>query len=107
VTCAGPAIYISGQLGRGGDGQIVQGGFAPQARQAMENLKAAIESAGCELSDVVKTTVWLTDATLGGEFNVIYREYFLEPFPARSMVVSGLIAADAMIEIEAIAHRRA
>ncbi|MEJ6011491.1 RidA family protein [Novosphingobium aquae] len=107
VTIAGPTVYVSGQLARGADGKIVAGGFAAQARQALENLKSALETAGCGFSDVVKATVWLTDATDFAEFNAIYREYFAEPYPSRSVVVSGLVAPGAMVEIEAIAWRGA
>jgi reactive intermediate/imine deaminase len=103
---AGQTVYVSGQLARGADGQIVGGGFAAQARQALDNLKAVLTLSGCGLSDVVKATVWLTDAAYNAEFNAIYREYFTEPYPARSVVVSGLVLPDALIEIEAIAYRR-
>jgi 2-iminobutanoate/2-iminopropanoate deaminase len=105
VTLAGSTVYVSGQLARGADGQIVKGGFAAQARQALNNLKSALETAGCGMSDVVKATVWLTDAGDNAEFNAIYREYFAEPYPSRSVVVSGLVAPGAMIEIEAVAYR--
>jgi len=104
-TCAGPIIFLSGQLARGSDGKIVSGGFAPQARQALDNVKSALAAARCDLRDVVKVTVWLTDADNNTEFNAIYREYFAEPYPARSVVVSGLVAPDALIEIEATAYR--
>lgn len=104
-TVAGPMVFISGQLPRGADGQIVEGGFAAQARQALDNLKAVLASAGCELGQVVKATVWLTDASYFAEFNAIYREFFAEPYPSRSVVVSGLVASGALIEIEATAYR--
>lgn len=100
---AGQTVYISGQLARGANGEIVPGGFAAQARQALDNLRAALEAAGCGLDDVAKATVWLTDAADFAEFNAIYREYFAEPYPARSVVVSGLVAPGAMVEIEAVA----
>lgn len=104
---AGPMVFVSGQLARDGDGRISEGGFAAQARQALENLKSVLETAGCRLTEVVKVTVWLTDAADHPEFNAIYREYFTAPFPARSMVVSGLVAPGALIEVEAIAYRAA
>jgi 2-iminobutanoate/2-iminopropanoate deaminase len=52
---------------------------------------------------VVKTTVWLTDRAYNAEFNMVYREFFAHPFPARSVVISDLAAPEALIEIEAIA----
>jgi 2-iminobutanoate/2-iminopropanoate deaminase len=58
-----------------------------------------------ELADVVKVTAWITDADAMAEFNSVYREYFAEPYPTRSTIVSALVAADAMVEIEAIAYK--
>jgi 2-iminobutanoate/2-iminopropanoate deaminase len=52
---------------------------------------------------VVKVNVWLTDAADFAAFNQAYRERFDEPFPARSLVISGLVAKGAKVEVEAIA----
>lgn len=98
-------LFISGQLPRGDDGKMVAGGMTEQTSRAIDNLAAVLARHGMTLNDVVKTTVWLTDAALAGEFNAVYRARFAEPFPTRSTVVSGLLAGDALIEIEAIAHR--
>lgn len=99
---AGDLLFISGQLPRAADGSIVSGDIAGQARQALANLQAIVESEGGTLADVVKTTVWLTDAAMINAFNQVYREFFAEPFPTRSTVVSGLVAA-ADVEVEAVA----
>jgi 2-iminobutanoate/2-iminopropanoate deaminase len=100
---AGDLLFISGQLPRGRSGEIVQGGVAVQTRQAIANLQAVLAEHGGTLADVVKTTVWLTDASLAGAFNAVYRELFAEPYPTRSTVVSGLLV-DAHVEIEAVAY---
>ena len=83
------------------DGSIVAGGIEDQARQALTNLEAALAQAGARLDQVVKVTAWLTDASLMPGFNAVYREFFAEPYPARSTVISGLVAGD--VEIEAVA----
>lgn len=101
---AGDLLFISGQLPRDATGGIVPGGIAVQATQALANLVAILEREGLTTRDVVKVTVWLTDAAFADAFNAVYRRVFAEPFPARSVVVSGLVAA-ADIEIEAIAVR--
>ena len=54
----------------------------------------------------MKVTAWLTDPADGAAFNAAYRRLFGEPWPARSTVVSALLAPGALIEVEAIALRR-
>lgn len=105
VRFAGSTAYISGQLPRGADGKIIAGNMQDQSRQALANLEAVLKSEGLQLSDVVKVTAWITDAEAMADFNVVYREYFAEPYPTRSTIVSALVAPDAMVEIEAIAYR--
>jgi reactive intermediate/imine deaminase len=98
---AGGLIFTSGQLPRGDDGEIVPGDIQIQTRQALANLANVLEEAGSGLSDVIKVTVWLTDTVHMAGFNEVYRQHFSESYPARTTVVSGLVAGD--IEIEAVA----
>jgi reactive intermediate/imine deaminase len=99
----GDCIYSSGQLPLDKEGAIVSGSIRDQTAQALLNLQAALESEGASLRDVLKVTVWLTDARLFAEFNETYSEFFSEPYPARSTVVARLLGP-ADIEIEAIAR---
>ena len=55
-------LYTSGQIALDpGTGEIVAGGFEPQARQVLANLRAVLASAGCTFADVVKATVYVVD----------------------------------------------
>ena len=101
---AGDLLFVSGQLPRDKNGAIVGGDIAAQSEVALGNLAAVLEREGCGTGKVVKVTVWLTDAANVDGFNQVYRRYFSEPYPARSVVVSGLVAPGALVEIEAIAH---
>lgn len=105
VRFAGDTAYVSGQLPRGADGAIIIGSALDQVRQSLHNLEQALTAAGLNLANVVKVTVWITDASHMADLNTAYREFFSEPFPARSTIVSALVAPDALVEIEAIAHR--
>ena len=105
VRRAGDMVFISGQLPRQDDGTMRKGDIEAQTRQVIANLRKQLETQGLDLADVVKTTVWLTDGKLAPAFNAVYRETFPEPYPARTTVVSGLVA-DADIELEAIATTR-
>jgi 2-iminobutanoate/2-iminopropanoate deaminase len=98
----GDLLFTSGQLARGADGAIT-GGIEAQAGQVLANLVRVLADNGCAPGDVVKVTAWLTDASYGPAFNTAYRAVFGEPYPARSTVVSGLLAEGALIEVEAVA----
>ncbi|MEO0497532.1 MAG: RidA family protein [Pseudomonadota bacterium] len=96
-------IFVSGQLGFGSNGKLVDGGVATQTAQAIENIKAVLESANTDLSGVVKVTGWLVQPEDFPEFNRVYASYFPVDPPARSMVVSQLLIPDALVELEAVA----
>ena len=100
---AGDYIYFSGQGPRGPDGALAAT-FAAQARQALTNLKSAVEAAGLTMDHVVYTTVYLTDMAQYGEMNRAFAEFFGKIPPARAVLgVAGL--ADPPIEINAVAVR--
>ena len=63
-----------------------------------------LAEAGCELSDVVKSMVWLKNREDFGGFNSVYAEYFPEEPPARSALVSDFLI-DILVEIECTAYR--
>ena len=105
VRFAGSTAYISGQLPRGEDGKIIAGDMQDQTRQALANLEAILKSEGLKFSNVVKVTAWITDADFMADFNSVYREFFAEPYPTRSTIVSALVVPNAMVEVEAVAYR--
>jgi len=101
---AGDFVFIAGQIAVRADGTQVKGDFKEETRAVLDNVKAAVESAGGSLSDISKTTVFLLNARLFDPMNEVYREYFAQPFPARSTIVAPLSDPDLRIEIEAIAY---
>lgn len=104
----GPWLFVSGQLGMDPQtGELVGGGLAPQARQALENLKAVVEAAGCTLADVAAVEVFLTDMGDFAEFNGIYAEYFGAHKPARAAIGVAALPKGAAVEIKCIALRLA
>jgi 2-iminobutanoate/2-iminopropanoate deaminase len=99
VVRAGDWIICSGQLGlRAGE---LADGLAAQLRQAIANLEGLLSNEGARLSDVVKTTVFLTDMADFDEMNATYIEYFAEPRPARSAVAVRGLPRGALVEVEA------
>jgi 2-iminobutanoate/2-iminopropanoate deaminase len=97
---AGNFLFLSGQMPRNAVGDIVAGDIEIQARQVLDNLHTVLAANGAGFGHVVKVTAWLTDACHFDGFNRVYREYFSEPYPARSTVVSQLVAPGADVEVE-------
>jgi 2-iminobutanoate/2-iminopropanoate deaminase len=83
----GNLVVTSGYLGTAPDGSgVVPGGFEAEVRQALDNLRAVIEAAGCPLSAVVRVNVSLTDVGRFAEMDRIYCEYFTPPYPTRNTI---------------------
>ena len=102
----GETLYLSGQLGLDpATGKFAGQDFKSQARQALKNQKAILETAGYSLKDVVQCQVFVTDMDNYPVFNTIYKEYFLEDFPARAVLEVSRIPADGLIEIMMTAVR--
>lgn len=102
----GDTLYLSGQLGLDpSTGKFSGQGFETQARQALKNQKAILEAAGFSLKDVVQCQVFVTDMDNYPVFNTIYKEYFLENFPARAVLEVSRIPADGLVEIMMVAER--
>jgi 2-iminobutanoate/2-iminopropanoate deaminase len=102
VVRAGDLLFISGQVAQK-DGKVLEGGFEPQCRGCLNQLKALLEAAGVSLDHVVKTTVFLADLENFNRLNDIYREYFPENRPSRTCIQIARLPLDAEVEIEAIA----
>ncbi|MCJ0765523.1 RidA family protein [Variovorax terrae] len=104
VQADGPLVFVSGQVPMR-EGRPAAPDIAGQTHAAIDQIEAILARAGCRLSDVVKTTVWLVDAADYPAFNAAYGERFAPgAAPARSTVVAGLIAP-VRVEIEAVALR--
>lgn len=97
-------VFASGQLGLAPDGSgLVDGGVEAQARQALTNLAAVAQGAGCSLADAVKVNVYLTDMGDFGAINPIYAEFFNgdEP-PARAAVAVAALPLGGVFEVDAV-----
>jgi len=101
---AGRILFLSGQLGiTPGTTDLVEGGIAAEAKQALENAKAILERNGSSMDRVVKCTVFLADIRDWPEFNEVYVQYFSGTKPARSALAASGLALGARVEVECVA----
>jgi 2-iminobutanoate/2-iminopropanoate deaminase len=104
---AGALVFVSGQLGLDPETMELPGEVGAETRRLMENIRAVVEASGLAMSDVVKTTIFMTDFDDYAAMNEVYGEFFPDGPPARSTIkVAGLLAG-ARVEIEAVAVRGA
>jgi 2-iminobutanoate/2-iminopropanoate deaminase len=106
VVVSGEHVFTAGQVGFDETGALVAADMEAQVRKALENMRSCLEAAGCELTDVVKVNAYLADLADFETYNAVYREYFAEPYPARTTVQAGL-PPGLLVEIEAVARRPA
>ncbi|MEP7290259.1 MAG: RidA family protein [Chloroflexota bacterium] len=99
---AGDFVFVAGQGGKNPATGITGETIEQQTAQTLENIKSILEAAGANMSQVVKSTVHLTDLTLFPRFNAVYAEYFPDPKPVRTTVGSQLISI--LVEIDVVAY---
>lgn len=100
---AGNWVYVAGTTATGADGQVVGSGDPyAQTVQAIRNIETALRAAGSSLDDVVRTRIYVTNMAHWEAVGRAHGEFFREVRPAATMVeVSGLIAPEMLVEIEA------
>lgn len=101
---AGDFVFLTGQIPFQDGAPMTSGSIEEQTRVVLEAIRETLVEAGCELSDVVKSMVWLTDRSDFPGFNAVYAEYFPNEPPARSAVVNDLLV-DVRVEVEVVAYK--
>jgi 2-iminobutanoate/2-iminopropanoate deaminase len=97
---AGDWLVVSGQVGLV-DGKLVGSGLEGELRQSIANLRAQLEANGAQLTDVVKTTVFLRHMSDYALMNEVYIECFGDHRPARSAIGVAELPIGALVEVEA------
>ncbi len=101
---AGDFVFVTGQVPMHDGSPMTDGSIEEQTRACLDGLKEILDQAGCELSDVVKSMVWLKNREDFTGFNSVYAEYFPQQPPTRSALVSDFLI-DILVEIECIAYK--
>lgn len=103
VRAEGKFLFCSGQIPLTPTGEMVSGDVKAQAKQCMENVKGLLDAAGLSLSNVAKTTIFLSSMDHFAAVNEVYGSYFESDPPARSTVAAAGLPKAVDVEIEVIA----
>jgi reactive intermediate/imine deaminase len=106
AVIVGDVVYLSGQLGnKPGKPELVAGGVAAEARQAMENIGTVLAANGSSFDKIIKCSIMLADIGDWPAFNKVYASYFEDHYPARSAFATSGLALGARVEVECLARR--
>jgi enamine deaminase RidA (YjgF/YER057c/UK114 family) len=108
VQCitSGELVFVAGQVGVDASGQVVSPEFAAQARQALQNVVAALEAAGVGPADITSLTVYLTDMARLREYSAIKQEVLGDIETTSTAIgVTALALPELQIEVTVMAVR--
>ena len=100
---SGNLVFFSGQTPIDpATGKLVDGDIAAQARRVFDNLKAVCTAAGGSFDQVARVGIYLTDLANFAAVNGVMKDYFREPFPARSTIGVASLPMNAQVEVDMI-----
>ena len=102
ITRIGDLLFVSGQGSTDENGKIVSDTFEGEFRRTLENLRRLLQAAGSDLDRVAQVRSYVRDPADLPEYNRLYREYFPEPYPART-TLTNCLPPTLRFEIECIA----
>jgi len=106
AVAVGNFLFVSGQIPSNPvTGEVVSSDIKAEAKQVMENLGAILSDAGFGFSNVIKTTIFLTDMQTFAQVNEVYGSYFTDNFPARETVQVAALPKNVNVEISVIASK--
>lgn len=106
-TVAHEMLFSSGQLPINPEtNELVESNITAQTTQSLENINAILIKEGIPFSNIIKTTVLLSDINDFAAMNEVYAQYVKKPYPARSAFEVANLPKGALVEIEFIADMR-
>ncbi|MGV3684833.1 MAG: RidA family protein [Daejeonella sp.] len=99
----GDYVFVSGQASVDKTGNIVVGTFEEECRRSFENLKLILEAGGLGFEHVVQVRNYVGKQEYLAEFNRIYKEFFSEPYPARTTLI-GCLGDLLKFEVDVVAY---
>lgn len=101
---AGDFIFVSGQVGKDAEGNMVDGTIEEETRATIEAIQRVLAEDGATLADVVRVTTYLEDTRDFGRYNKVFAEYFKDAVLARTTVEARAVI-NTKVEMDAIAYR--
>jgi 2-iminobutanoate/2-iminopropanoate deaminase len=98
-------LYIAGFSGEDPKTGLVPRNFETEVRQALDKIGAILKGGGMDYADVVSVQVCLTDMALFDRMNAVYKTYFKEPRPTRTIMGIAKLIGPSRIEITATARK--
>jgi 2-iminobutanoate/2-iminopropanoate deaminase len=101
AIAVGNLLFAAGQIPLDpATGEIVGADVTEQTERVCQNIGGVLKANDMTFTNVVKTTVFLTDLANFAAMNAVYSKYFREPFPARSTIQVAGLPRGAQVEIE-------
>jgi 2-iminobutanoate/2-iminopropanoate deaminase len=101
---AGDFIFVSGQVAKDADGNMISGTIEQETAGTIEAIKRILAEEGASLSDVVRVTAYLEDTRDFGRYNKVFAEHFKDAVLARTTVEARAVIST-KIEMDAIAYK--
>ena len=103
---AGNMLFLSGQVAIDpASNELIVGSVTDEAHQVMKNIEVLLTEAGFSFSDVVKSTIFLTDMKYFGEVNEVYGSFFSSDYPARETIAVAGLPKNVNVEISVTAYK--
>ena len=106
ATMTGNMLFASGQIAiNPATNQLITTDIVAETHQVMQNVKAVLEAAGMDFSNVLKSTIFITDMNDFSKINEVYGSYFTGNYPARETVQVAALPKGVHVEISVIASK--
>lgn len=104
AVMTGNLLFVSGQIAiNPATGNLETGSIAEETIMVMKNIGAILAEAGLNYSNIIKTTIFLSEMSLFSAVNEVYAQYFTTDFPARETVAVKGLPKNVNVEISVIA----
>lgn len=104
AVLSGNTLYVSGAIAiEVSSGNMIQTDIEAETHQVMKNLGEILKAANMDYSNIVKSTIFVTDLGNFAKINAVYGSYFKTDFPARETVQVSALPKGANVEISVIA----
>lgn len=101
---AGDFIFVSGQVAKDAEGNMISGTIEEETRGTIESIRRILAEEGATLADVVRVTTYLEDTRDFGRYNKVFSELFKDAVLARTTVEARAVI-NTKIEMDAIAYK--